>query len=181
MTSGVGQTSFSNDNPIAKAGMILSDAEDTIMETLVCGAVALDFGVVVELVSGLAVIAQGTSNPDASPMYGITVYKDTLEGPVGGTSAPLPYQPGDDVPVLRRGRIAAQCVSGTTVAPGAIANVAHSSDGSHAQGLITSAAAAGTAGAEISAFAVGSLIYDKKDLGLASATVPLCAVQLSAP
>lgn len=178
---GSGQTSFSTDNPAAKAGMILSDAEDTIQETLICGATALDFGIVVELVNGLAVPAQGTGNPDASVLYGITVYKASLEQPAAGSSTPLPYQPGDNVPVLRKGRIAAQCVSGTTVTPGAVANVSHSSTTANLQGLITSAAASGTAGSEVSAFAPGELVFDKKDLGLASASVPLVAVQIAAP
>ena len=181
MTSGIGQTSFSNDNPVAKAGMILSDAEDTVIETLICGATAIDFGIVVELVNGLAIPAQGTGDPDANVLYGISIYKDTLEGPIGGASTPLPYQPGDNIPVLRRGRIAAQCVSGTTVTPGGVARISHSSTTAALQGVITSAAASGVAGSEVSAMANGGLIFDKKDLGLASASVPLVAVQISAP
>lgn len=177
---GQGQTAYALDAPVAKAGMILSHPDATVIETLVCGAAALDFGVVVELVSGLAVIAQGTSDPDANVLYGITVYKDTLEGPIAGAST-LPYQPGDNVAVLRKGAIAAQCVSGTTVTKGGQARVAHSSDGSHSQGLITSAAAAGTSGQEVSAWANGELVFDKTDLALASASVPLVGVQLAAP
>lgn len=180
MTTGTVQTSFSNDNPVAKAGMVLSDSNDTRMESFPCGATALDFGVVVEIVSGLAVIAQGTGNPDANAVRGITVYRDTLEGPTAGASTPLPYQPGDNVVVLRKGIIAAQCVSGTTVSPGLAANFAHSSTLAGNNGLITSAAASGTAGSEVSALP-GNGVFWRKDLGLASATVPLAAVEINMP
>jgi hypothetical protein len=112
------------------------------------------------------------------------MYKDSLEQAAPGVtgSAALPYQPGDEVPVLRKGRIWAQCVSGTTVGQrGAPANFNHSSTlVAGAGGLITSATASGTVGSEISAWPNGALTW-YADGGLTSATNPICAVELNAP
>lgn len=184
---GTPQTTFSIDNPAGKAGMLYDNGNDVHIARGICGTAALDAGVVVEIVPGvggalpLLQVAQGTGNPDANVVYGITMYKDAIEGAAAGAST-LPYQPGDEVPVLKVGRIFAQCVSGTTAGVrGAPANFSHSSTLAGNNGAITSAAASGTAGSEISAFPNGTMTYFK-DVGLTSdATQPRLVVEVNMP
>ena len=89
---------------------------------------------------------------------------------------------GDEVAVLRKGRIFAQCVSGTTIGQrGAPANFNHSSTlVARAGGLVTSAAASATVGSEVSAWPNGALTWFR-DVGLSAATNPLAVVEINAP
>lgn len=177
---GTPQTSVAYDSNAFKAGMPLDTGYDDFVESWPCGASALDFGVGVDLVSGVLVIAQGTSasGVDADAFRGVTMYKDSLEGPSAGASTPLPYQPGDMVPVMRKGRIAVQVHSGSTVAIGVAARLKHSSTLAGGEnGLFTSEASSDTAGSEISD--VGAKWY--KDGGLASATPALAGIELNLP
>lgn len=188
---GTPQTVFSLDNPAGKSGMLYDQGEDVHLASGICGSVALDFGVCVEVTPGspntgrpVLQIAQGTSNPDGNTFFGITVYKDTLESSdprISGNSA-LPYQPGDEVTVLKKGRIFAQCAAGVTVGViGSTANFNHSSTlVAGAFGLITSSAVSGVAGSEVSTAPNGQLTW-YKDAGLTGATPALAVVELNLP
>ena len=168
------QTTYTLNNKAGLPGMLFDNDESNYIDSKPCGAVALAAGVAVELVAGVLVIAQGTGDPDANKLWGVTVFKDSLEpNPTTGAGE---YQPGQEVPVLRRGRIWASVVSGTTITPGAAANYTHSST-SGAQGTFTTAAVSGVAGSEISA--TKAIFY--QDGGLASATPPIACVELNLP
>lgn len=169
------QTAYSLNNRAGLPGQLYDNDDSDYIDSKPCGAVALQAGDFVELVSGVLRVAQGTGDPDASPVWGVVVFKDSMEpNPTTGLGE---YLPGMDVPVLRRGRIWANCVSGITPTIGAAANFAHSSTGANPQGKFTTGAVSGTAGSEVSA--TKAIFY--ADGGLTSATPPVVAVELNLP
>jgi hypothetical protein len=126
-------------------------------------------------VNGLLVIAQGTGNPSANVAWGVALFKDSMEpNPTTGLGE---YQPGQDVPVLRRGRCWATVASGATFSQGVAVNYTHSSTAASPQGVFTNAVAAATVGSEISA--IKAIWY--QDGGLMAATPPIAAIELNLP
>lgn len=169
------QLSYALNNKAGIPGMLFDNDESTYIDSKPCGAVALQAGVMVELVNGLLIVAQGTGNPSANVAWGVVVFKDSMEpNPTTGQGE---YLPGMDVPVLRRGRIWALCASGATFAQGVAVNYTHSSTAATPQGVFTNAAAAGGVGVEISA--TKAIWY--QDGGLVAATPPIAAIELNLP
>ena len=163
------QTSYSLNNKAGLPGQLYDADESNFVDSKPCGAVILQPGVMVELVSGLLRIAQGTGDPNGSVAWGVVVYTSAME--------PGGYPVGQEVPVLRRGRIWALCASGATFAQGAAVNYTHSSDASHAQGSFTNAVVSGTVGQEVS-LAKGIWFQDG---GLVGSSPSLACVELNYP
>jgi hypothetical protein len=81
--------------------------------------------------------------------------------PTTAGSIGLGYQIGQVVPVLKSGRIwMAYDGGGTPVKLGVGANMWHSSDGTHAQGVITFSATSATVGAEIGAVPASMTVWN---------------------
>lgn len=169
-----GQTVYALNNKAGIPGMLFDNDESTFIDSKPCGALPIQAGQGVELVGGLLVPANGTGNPSVNPFWGVAVFKDSMEP--NPTTNLGEYLPGMDVPVLRRGRIWALCAAGATFAQGVAANYTHSST-SGEKGTFTNAAAAATAGAEIS---VTKAIW-YQDGGLVAATPPIAAIELNLP
>ncbi len=163
------QTSYSLANPGGIAGQLFDNDESDYIDSKPCGAVALQPGFVVELNAGVLQLAQGTGDPDSKIVWGVVVYKDSME--------PGGYQPGTEVPVLRRGRIAAVMATGATFAQGVAANVSHSSTLANSPGTFTSGAVSGTAGSEVST--TKAIWY--QDIGLTAANPKVAVVELNLP
>lgn len=168
------QNVYALNNKAGIPGMLFDNDESNYYDSKPCGAVALQAGCVVELVGGLLVIAQGTGNPSANVLWGIVMFKDSMEpNPTTGLGE---YLPGMDVPVLRRGRIWALCAAGATFAQGVAVNYTHSSTGG-VQGTFTNGAVSATVGSEIST--TKAIWY--QDGGLVAATPPIAAIELNLP
>lgn len=84
---------------------------------------------------------------DISKLVGCAIYRGAVEPNATG------YKAGEFVPVLRRGKIWAELVSGATVADLVAASVYHSSTLAANRGKVGSAAEASTAGSEIDSVA----------------------------
>lgn len=169
------QTVYTLNNKAGLPGQLYDNDESCFVDSKPCGATALAAGVVVELVGGVLRIAQGTGDPDSAAIWGVVLYTAAMEpNPTTGAGQ---YTPGMDVPVLRRGRIWAQCASGATFNQGFAVNVAHSSTGANPQGVFTSSAASGTAGSEVSTTKAVWFF----DGGLLTGSPPLAAIELNLP
>jgi hypothetical protein len=172
---GTAQTSYTLNNKAGIPGMLYDKDASSFIDSKPCGALSLKPGLLVELVNGLLVIAQGTGNPNANAVWGVVVYKDSLEPNPDGTGA---YTPGMEVAVLRQGRIWVLLDSGVTFGgQGVAVNYTHSSDASHGQGTFTNAVVSGTVGQEVSA---ATAVW-WKDGGLVGATPSIACVSLNLP
>lgn len=172
MPTGTPQTTFSLDNPGVVAGQRFDATDEDFITSKPCGAAALLPGYAVELVNGLLQIAQGTSDPNSKSVWGVVMYKS------GEMPSATGYLPGQQVPVLRRGRIAVVLDSGFSLyTDGAAANLCHSSNASHGQGTFTNAATSGTVGQEISD--VGAKFY--LDVGQTGNSPGLAVVEINLP
>jgi hypothetical protein len=132
---------------------------------------AIPPGRVVELhTDGKLRLPQGTGADIAKPV-GVSCYRAAIE-PNSGNG----YAIGEYVPVLRRGQIWADLVSGATVSALAAANVYHSSTVATNRGKVGSAAEAAGAGVEIDALS-GFLFL--RDDGASSPALALLEVSLA--
>lgn len=153
------QTSYSLDPATVVPGQVIDAGDDTHIEPFIAAEVIAP-GLGVELTSdGKGVqLPQGTGT-GISAFAGFAVFKDARE--------PGSYAIGDIVPVLRKGRIAANCVGSTTITALGAANVSHSSTLATDRGKITSAATSGTAGSEVAS--VGAIF--RKDPGVTNVAI----------
>lgn len=164
------QTSYTLNNKAGIPGMLYDNDESNFVDSKPCGAVILQPGNVVELVAGVLRIAQGTGDPNSSVVWGVVIYTSSME--------PGGYPIGQDVPVLRRGRIWALLDAGVTYGgTGVAVNYTHSSNASHGQGTFTNAAVSGTIGFEVSA--TRAIWF--QDGGLVGASPSLACIELSLP
>lgn len=85
-------------------------------------------------------LPQGTG-ADIAKLVGVAMYRGALE--------PGAYKAGDYVPVIRKGKVWCEYVSGATVADLTTAKVYHSSTVDTNRGKVGSAAESGIAGSEI--------------------------------
>lgn len=170
------QTSYTLNNKAGLPGMLFDKDASSFIDSKPCGALSLKPGLLVELVNGLLVIAQGTGGtPNANVVWGVVVYKDSLEPNPDGTGA---YTSGMEVAVLRQGRIWALLDGGVTFGgQGVAVNYTHSSDASHGQGTFTNAGVSGTVGQEVSA--LNAVWW--KDGGLVGSTPSIAAISLNLP
>lgn len=164
-----GQLAYTLNNTAGLPGMLYDKSTSTFIDSKPCGAVVLPFGVVVELVAGVLRIAQGTGNPSANGFWGVVMWQDSME--------PGGYQPGQDVPVLRKGRIWVATAAGAAFAQGVAANYTHSSTAATPQGRFTNAAVGAGVGTEISPINAQWFF----DGGLMAATNPTGVVDLTIP
>ncbi len=166
---GTQQLSYSLNNRAGLPGQLYDADSSNFIDSKPCGAVVLQPGTAVELVNGLLRIAQGTGDPNSKVLWGVVVYTAAME--------PGGYPVGQDVPVLRRGRIWANVAAGATFAQGAAVNYTHSSDGSNSQGAFTSVAVSAVAGSEISA----TKAVWFQDGGLVGASPSIACIELNLP
>ncbi len=149
-----GQTTYNYRSNPAVAGMPFDTGDSANEIRSYPAAVAVPFGVAVELTStGVQPAQTATTGAPPAKMIGISVYDPAREQsyPPGSTGVSTTgYAVGEMVPVLVRGSIWVQGDGGGTwpATFGAV-NVWHSSDGTHNQGVFTMTAPATTAGAEI--------------------------------
>jgi hypothetical protein len=164
-----GQTVFALNTKPGVAGMPYDGLPpDAFVDSKPCGSVALTPGTVVELVAGVLQVAQSTGNPGANPVWGVVVWKELHEPQASGGI----WLPGQEVPVMRQGRIWALLDAAvSSIVVGAAALYTHSST-TGSKGLFTTGAASGTAGSEISALAATWF----KDGGLIAASPSSLAV-----
>lgn len=148
-----GQTAYSATPAIGVPGMLADGGHDRRIDTMIVAAgQTIPFGAVVEDVGdGTCRLPGDTGNPGAFALCGVAVMSVAREQSFtpGVGSAGAAYTAGEAIPVLRRGRIFALW-SGTTQVARATPNVTHSST-TNSKGYFTDAAAASTAGSEISA------------------------------
>lgn len=166
------QVSYSSTMAPVRAGMPLDSFP--VDEVSYPAGEAIPYGVMVELVNGVARRPQGTTT--TMNVVGASMYDPTRESSVIGSSG-LGYVVGDAVRVMRRGRIVLQ-FSGTT--PGldlnaTSLNISHSSTTATNRGTITDAATATTAGAEIQAAPSGMVwVRNPGVAGLCTVELNLC-------
>jgi hypothetical protein len=155
VTINIGQLSYSVFAPIADPGM-LADNEVVHIESRVA-AEAINPGRLLQIAADNKSVqqVQGTraDTTTATPSYGFSLLLTAREGVgnanSGGTGGGV-YNPGDMVPVLKRGALYAEW-KGTTqqVGNSALVNVYQSSTIATDRGKITDAAASQGAGTEI--------------------------------
>lgn len=164
------QLTYSLNNKAGIPGQLYDNDASSFVDSKPCGAVILQPGVGVELVAGVLRIAQGTGDPNGSVFWGVVVYTPAME--------PGGYPVGQEVPVLRRGRIWALLDSGVAYAgTGVAVNYTHSSNASHGQGTFTNAVVSGVVGQEVSA----TRAVWFQDGGLVGASPSIACVELSLP
>lgn len=136
-----GQLTYGLDHVVATPGQI-GDASNAAEYTSFPASEAIPFGRFVEVPAGGTTcrLPQGTGQ-EINGLVGVSVYRDAM--PPGG------YQIGDEVTILRRGRIWVE-FNGTGATELEDARVKHSSTIVTHRGKATDAAADGTATTEIS-------------------------------
>lgn len=158
------QSTYNTDLTVAIAGQLVEREE--IVGRYQCSE-EIPFGRFVELhTDGKLRLPQGTGADIAKPV-GVAMYRAALEPSVTG------YKTGEYVPVVRKGKVWAEIVSGATVADLVAANVYHSSTIATNRGRLGSAAEAAGAGVEIDA--LPGVKFD----GPATATIALVSLNLA--
>lgn len=135
-----GQTSYALNSDMAMPGQIadsFSAAEADIV-SVACSE-DIPFGVVVELSSGKVRRPQGTTT--AFVAYGISIRANKTSGDG--------WKSGEQVAVMRKGRIFAMLVNSGSITPDLKANVYHSSTIATNRGAVTADAESTSAGVEI--------------------------------
>lgn len=130
-------------------------------------------GTLVEVVNGAVRPAQSL-NGALKPLVGVALRIPTHTNASSFTGPFTTWKAGQQVPVMRKGRVYANW-SGTTQPEYGKLNYQHSSDGSHNQGYFTDAATASTAGAEVDNCPNG--VLSVKSTGSTS----VCLVELNLP
>lgn len=138
------QSTYNTDPTIAIAGQLVERGE--VVGRYQCSE-DIPPGRFVELhTDGKLRLPQGVG-ADIAKLVGCAIYRGAIEPNATG------YKTGEYVPVLRRGKIWAELVSGATVADLVSASIYHSSTIATNRGKVGSAAEAGGAGVEIDAVA----------------------------
>lgn len=151
------QTTYTNDNAIAIAGMIADTSDPHTIETFVNGeGSALPAGLLVTIKSDGTVELPKATSSTVNAVVGVTVYD--ASAPPGGAAI------GGLVQVMRKGKIWAQ-YHGTVPANFAAPNVMHASDNTGSElafrGMVTATATSTSAGVEITALGGGILARDQ--------------------
>jgi len=136
-------------------------------------SVDIDPGTLVEVVNGAVRPAQSL-NGALKPLVGVALRMLTHTNATSFSPPFTTWKAGQQVPVMRKGRIYAKW-SGTTQPEYGKLNYSHSSDGTHNQGVFTDAATASTAGAEVDNCPNG--VLSVKSTGSTS----VCLVELNLP
>jgi len=194
----VPQLNFSLGMTPAVAGQAYDLSSLFNIVTVLAGAV-IPFGVMVELnSSGLLVPLQDTEGNWSTVQQRVSgiSYYDPEGAEQQYTQYSVPYSTtgssatgypiGREVPVMRRGRIWMAYDNGGMPTRYGGFNVWHSSDGSHAQGVLTFTATQTTTGAEIDAAPPGFAVYNPDLLAGSytdawSQTYSLCGVDVNIP
>lgn len=134
------QLTYVQDRSVAIAGMLGDGWNGQDIRSFPASE-AIVPGVLCEVVAGKVRPAQGTGQEIAS-VAGVAVYRDVY--PPGG------YAIGDMVPCLAKGRVWVSFIAGTGGTELELARVSHSSTVATDRGKFTDAAAAATAGSEVS-------------------------------
>lgn len=157
------QSAYNTDLTVAIAGQLVDRGE--VVGRYQCSE-EIPFGRFVELhTDGKLRLPQGTGADIAKPV-GIAMYRAALEPSVTG------YKIGEYVPVVRKGKVWAEIVTGATVADLTDAKVYHSSTIATDRGKVGSAAEAAGVGVEIDAIA-GKVQFDGPKSGTTLALVSL--------
>lgn len=158
------QSTYNTDPSIAVAGQAVHI--DNMVGEFQCSE-DIPPGRVVELhTDGKLRLPQGTG-ADIPKIAGVSIYRGALE--------PGAYKTGEYVPLVRKGQVWVELVSGATVSPLSAANVYHSSTLAVNRGKVGSAAEAGGAGVEIDA--TGKTYFRRANLAT-SPTLALVEVNL---
>lgn len=168
-----GQTDYGFAPVSAVAGMRYSTmSSDEVVHGVASGTVQP--GQLVESYGGQLRAAQ-SENGALYPIVGVALFRDSNVAKPN-TSGPTPayYLAGEQIPVMRKGRIYTQW-SGTTQGGYVTANYVHSSDGTHGQGVITDAATQSTTGNEIDALPGGIRVIGPTNLAT------ICLLELNLP